>query len=177
MAVGRIKGRCSFVRAFEGRWRSGIEGGGRRGRTGEGGGCRVVVHTGGPREETGAALGVLRMEPTGRRVEVGGDATWVEATTSKSDFRFTCYTSASSTSPPSSDHPTPFLSPILDRVRVPSRIIPARSLSRCRLSLIRYMCRSSLPLQHVSSTLAYFAQSVHTTGCTLVASLNQPYQN
>lgn len=112
MAVGRIKGRCSFVRAFEGRWRSGIEGGGRRGRTGEGGGCRVVVHTGGPREETGAALGVLRMEPTGRRVEVGGDATWVEATTSKSDFRFTCYTSASSTSPPlpllGSPNPLPF---------------------------------------------------------------------
>lgn len=97
--------RAVLVRAFEGRWRSGIEGGGRRGRTGEG----VEywsTRRGGPREETGAALGVLRMEPTGRRVEVGGDATWVEATTSKSDFRFTCYTSASSTSPLSPDHPS-----------------------------------------------------------------------
>jgi len=69
------------------------------------------------RGKAGGALGVVRMEPTGRRVEMGGDATWVEATTSKSDFRSTCYASASSIPSPPPDSPFPSRHP--DRMRFP----------------------------------------------------------
>lgn len=68
------------------------------------------------------------MEPTGRRVEMGGDATWVEATTSKSDFRSTCYASASSTR----GIPLPHFPPAALTVRVSlTHNSRARSLCRC----------------------------------------------
>jgi len=55
--------RAVLVRAFEGRWRSGIEGTARENGAREG---RVVVHT--ERSRESGWLVVVRMEPTGRRV-------------------------------------------------------------------------------------------------------------
>lgn len=78
MAVGRIKGRCSFElsRHGAGGWRRGWTGNGARGANDR------VVGGGG---SNGAG-----------RPEVGGwRCSWVEATTSKSDFRSTCYASGS----------------------------------------------------------------------------------
>lgn len=105
------------------------------------------------------------MEPTGRRVEMGGDATWVEATTSKSDFRSTCYASASSTR----GIPLPHFPPAALTVRVSlthnSRAL-FMSLSHSPVIYVDRRPRFSVP-----STLAYFTQSVHTTEYSFSPSL------
>lgn len=105
VAVGRIKGRCSFELSRDGGAR-GIEGaaredGGERKRERE---SRAAVHAG---ERAG---GGGRGKKRGCRARGGSNGAdgpegrrwvamlrWVEATTSKSDFRSTCYASASST--------------------------------------------------------------------------------
>lgn len=77
-AVGRIKGRCSFELSRRG---GRVEGGGWTGNGARGASDRVVGGGG----SNGAG-----------RPEVGGwRCSWVEATTSKSDFRSTCYASGS----------------------------------------------------------------------------------
>lgn len=128
-----------------------------------------------PRGRADTALGVLRMEPTGRRVEVGGDAMWVEATTSKSDFRSTCFASASSTLYPLPSrppfrritHPLPLPAPIV-RVSLThnSRALYPTASSRSPVIFDRRRPRT------MSSTLAYFAHTRYTLlrdVCSLVA--------
>lgn len=66
---------------------------------------------------------------------MGGDATWVEATTSKSDFRSTCYASASSTLLGESCFPLRL--PVSRPCAFPSRIILPRTLYLA-VSLTRY---------------------------------------
>lgn len=156
VAVGRIKGRCSFELSRDGGAR-GIEGA-LRGRTG--------AERGRERKQRSTRAGVDRGKKRGCRVRGGSNGAdgpegrrwvamlrWVEATTSKSDFRSTCYASASSTLRIPSILPS-YPSPSSDRTRyVPSRIILAtRSLSRTS----RYICWTPSSRFDISSTFAYF---------------------
>lgn len=104
VAVGRIKGRCSFelsrdggVRGIGGGWAAGGGDGGSSERARE----DRMVHAVRPRGRAPRSRGGSdRAGDAGRRVAVVDGwrcSTWVEATTSKSDFRSTCYASASST--------------------------------------------------------------------------------
>lgn len=88
---------------------------------------------------------------------MGGDATWVEATTSKSDFRSTCYASASSTR----GIPLPHFPPAALTVRVSLTHNSRALFMSLSHSPVIYVDRR--PRFSVSSTLAYFTQSVHTT--------------
>lgn len=112
---------------------------------------------------------------------MGGDATWVEATTSKSDFRSTCYASASSTR---GSIPLLHFPPAARALTVCVSLTHnsrARSLSRRTVSLtpvIVYAGRRPPPRFTVSSTLAYLTQSalldILALSLAHVASFNKP---
>lgn len=120
------------------------------------------------------------MEPTGRRVEVGGDAMWVEATTSKSDFRSTCFASPSSTLYPLPSRP-PFRR-ITHSLPLPALIVRVSLTHNSRALYPAASSRSSVTYMtlHItdrrrrtmSSTLAYFAHTRYALlryVCSLVA--------
>lgn len=122
VAVGRIKGRCSFELSRDGGAR-GIEGaaredGGERKRE------RVEQRSTRASERAGEAGGRSGDARGGSNGADGPEGRrwvamlrWVEATTSKSDFRSTCYASASSTLRIPSTSPLFFFLPLSDHTR------------------------------------------------------------
>lgn len=123
VAVGRIKGRCSFELSRDGGAR-GIEGaaredGGERKRERiEQRSTRASERAGGRGRKRGyrARGGSNGADgPEGRRWVAM--LRWVEATTSKSDFRSTCYVSASSTLRIPSTSPLFFFLPLSNHTR------------------------------------------------------------